>query len=204
MGISVSFILMFVFILLILFVTYILPVILGLVTIKDAKKRKMEVTPWVLLIILAPFPIGMIAYLICREKHKLYRCPQCGEYLDKDADVCHKCLLRFNRKCPQCGVECMPHWRNCPKCSAYLPPETMYVATKIKEKTHPVRNIILLILIIPLLVFGVYACIFSNVYFSLGELEEYYGEIFDEGAEIYRSEFSFETGELNAYTDYQK
>ncbi len=128
---------------------------------KDAKKRNMDAAVWTLLVVFVPSYIGVIAYFISREKHKIYACPRCGGVLNEDYAVCPTCTLPLKRQCPQCGLNCEETWHNCPRCSHELEPMMYPFAKPQVKKDHLIRNVVLLILATIVAFIGMYVSMFA-------------------------------------------
>ncbi|MBE6755075.1 MAG: zinc ribbon domain-containing protein [Ruminococcaceae bacterium] len=163
---------------------------------KDAKKRNMDAIMWTLLAVLIPSYIGLIIYLVSRQKEKLYVCPRCGGDVKTDYAVCPTCTLPLRRQCPQCGLACEETWHNCPRCSAVLEPMMYPMAKPQEKKDHLVRNIVLLIVANIVAVIALYASIFAFAFnnpevFYEDEFNMPYTEEYDE-FDIYPGSFDFD------------
>lgn len=163
---------------------------------KDAKKRNMDAVMWTVLAVLIPSYIGLIIYLVSRQKEKLYVCPRCGGDVKTDYAVCPTCTLPLRRQCPQCGLACEETWHNCPRCSAELEPMMYPLAKPQEKKDHLVRNIVLLIVANIVAVIALYASIFA---FALNNPEAFYEEEFNmpyteeyDEFDIYPGNFEFD------------
>lgn len=177
---------------LLVLVSFVGTILLAVWTYKDAKKRDMEPVLWTLLAVFVPYYIGVIAYLVVREKHKIYNCPRCGTNVNEDYAVCPTCALPLRRQCPQCGMNCEETWRNCPRCSAEIPPVEYPFAKPQPQKSNLARNIILLILANVVLFVGIYASMLS----FLVKAEVYSDESGMSFTEEYTEEFDFFQGDL--------
>lgn len=173
---------------------------------KDAKKRNMDAVMWTVLAVLIPSYIGLIIYLVSRQKQKLYACPRCGGEVKENFTVCPTCTLQLKRQCPQCGLACEDAWRSCPRCSAELEP-LMYPLVKPQEKKdHLVRNIVLLIVANIVAIIAFYISLFAFAFNNPEVFYEYeftspYTEEYDEFG-IYPGSFDYAVNE-NTLTDIQ-
>lgn len=140
---------------------------------KDAKKRNMDAVMWTVLAVLIPSYIGLIIYLVSRQKQKVFVCPRCGGEVKEDYAVCPTCSLQLRRQCPQCGLACEDTWRSCPRCSAELEPLTYPLVKPQERKDHLVRNIILLILANIVAVIAFYISIFAFAFKNPDAFYEY-------------------------------
>jgi hypothetical protein len=84
----------------------------------DAARRGMRVAFWTALVPLT-FPIGLIAYLVCRERGSL-RCPTCGNSVPADRRFCPDCGGALGEVCCSCGRPVRKEFRVCPFCGARL------------------------------------------------------------------------------------
>lgn len=54
-------------------------------------------------------------------KNKLdTKCPNCGNYVEKDFNVCPICKETLKKKCPSCGEMAEASWKYCPYCESNL------------------------------------------------------------------------------------
>ncbi|GBD08102.1 hypothetical protein HRbin22_00334 [Candidatus Thermoflexus japonica] len=55
------------------------------------------------------------------EAPVVFRCPHCGQRLERGAVRCAGCGQPARFRCPYCAREVDPGWRHCPACRAPLP-----------------------------------------------------------------------------------
>ena len=97
--------------------------LLGYVS-RDAKRRGMNSTLWVLLcLILMPAYgfIGFIIYFLVREP-LFYPCPRCAVSVGPRFNFCPNCKCDLHPSCPQCKREIAETDRYCPYCAYELRP----------------------------------------------------------------------------------
>jgi CDP-diglyceride synthetase len=87
----------------------------------DARRRGMNVIPWVLLAFFAPSAIGVILYFILRAP--LHRnCPQCGTSMSSMFAFCPSCGSATSKACPSCRSAVEASWAHCARCGTSLRP----------------------------------------------------------------------------------
>lgn len=177
-----SIILMVVFMLLFIGLSFATTILTAVWIYKDAKKRDMDAVLWTLLVVFIPSYIGIIIYFISRQKQKLYACPRCGAEVKEDYSACPTCSLQLKRQCPQCGLACEEGWHNCPGCSCELEPMMYPMAKPQEKKDHLIRNIVILIVANIVAFIAFYASFFAfaidnaDIYtddFDMPYIEEY-------------------------------
>ena len=84
----------------------------------DSEKRGLPAAFWTAL---QPFtvPIGLIAYLVCREKES-DRCPECGALVPSSRRFCSACGRKLAEFCCGCGRPVRKEYRVCPHCGTRL------------------------------------------------------------------------------------
>ena len=84
----------------------------------DTMKRGMPTAFWTAL---QPFtvPIGLIAYLVCRERES-QRCPGCGSLVPSSHRFCSNCGRTLTEICCGCGRPVRKEFRICPYCGTRL------------------------------------------------------------------------------------
>lgn len=75
----------------------------GIYVYRDAKKRGMEAVLWTVLAVMIPGFLGVIAYLLVRDRQKAFCmgtvvCPQCGRQIQTDFSVCPYCGLMLRKE----------------------------------------------------------------------------------------------------------
>jgi RNA polymerase subunit RPABC4/transcription elongation factor Spt4 len=89
---------------------------------RDAKRRGMNPTLWMLLVvILSPSAgiIGLIIYLLVREPLP-YTCPQCAATVNARFNFCPNCKYNLRPACSQCQREVADDDKFCPYCATEL------------------------------------------------------------------------------------
>lgn len=120
---------------------------LGVYVWRDAGRRGMNRVLWTLVVLLVPYCIGVIIYLLARSNRGDYQCPQCGQTVELQFTRCPNCGATLRGICPSCGRPVEPGWKLCPQCGTPLDPDS--------SVTPPVRRkdrlwlVLLLLLIVP-------------------------------------------------------
>ena len=144
-------------------------VMAGVLVASDAKKRGMNSLGWGLVAAFGPFLIGVIIYLVSRQPIVDYNCSNCGEDVDKDANICPHCGSKFGTKCAKCGFTLNPSWSSCPNCGEGIEEKAAKVVPAIK-KSKSNGFIIVLSVIISVVLFGIvfvlpkFSILMSNEY----------------------------------------
>ncbi len=97
-----------------------IPVCIGVFVYKDAKSRGMEAALWTLVAVLIPYFVGLVIYLIARNKYSAMRCACCGAVVEEDYSVCPQCGTNLRASCPSCGRMVQPDWHVCAHCGTSL------------------------------------------------------------------------------------
>ena len=72
----------------------------GYVT-RDARRRRMNVGLWTMLVIFMPGAIGLVVYFLLRQPLSI-RCPQCSTDLQPGYNFCPQCHFQLAPTCRQC------------------------------------------------------------------------------------------------------
>jgi hypothetical protein len=94
----------------------------GIYVYRDARERAMDALLWTLVVILVPYFIGFIAYLIVRQARRVL-CPGCGARTSDSARFCPSCGHLLKASCPSCQLPVDGGARFCPACGAALKSE---------------------------------------------------------------------------------
>jgi RNA polymerase subunit RPABC4/transcription elongation factor Spt4 len=86
---------------------------------RDARRRRMNVILWTLLVIFIPNAIGFILYFLLRKPVPA-QCPQCGALAKPDFNFCPACKYSLRPTCPDCQHAMHPGDKFCPYCSREL------------------------------------------------------------------------------------
>ncbi|MBQ4523146.1 MAG: zinc ribbon domain-containing protein [Lachnospiraceae bacterium] len=135
----------------ILFITLIIPVIVGVYVHRDAKKRNMNATLWTLDAVLAPSLIGFIIYLLIRGSYSNLKCPKCNTSITEQYVICPKCGVKLKPSCPNCATPVETDWNHCPKCTEPLPEQYEDITAPYYPKDTSLGKILAVVIIIPLL-----------------------------------------------------
>lgn len=120
---------------------------LGVYVWRDAGRRGMNRVLWTLVVVLVPYCIGIIIYLLARSNRGDYQCPKCGQTVELSYSRCPNCGATLRGNCPSCGNPVEPGWNLCPQCGAPLPQDG--------SVTPPVRRkdrlwlVLVLLLVVP-------------------------------------------------------
>lgn len=159
-----------------------IPLCIGIYVYRDARRRHMNAILWVLVAILAPALIGFIIYLLVRSNDGDWQCPQCSTPVQPQFTVCPQCGARLRPTCPSCSAAVEPGWKICPHCASPLPNDLEPVVPPIRRRDKALWKILLLVILIPLFLFGLFILAFtqatsggSSSYREV-TLEEYYDE----------------------------
>jgi hypothetical protein len=90
---------------------------------RDARRRKMNVALWVLLVIFIPNAIGFILYFLLRQP-LMMKCPQCGTPVNLGFNYCPACKYSLRPTCPKCAQVVRPDDVYCPHCACQLKGES--------------------------------------------------------------------------------
>jgi amino acid transporter len=90
---------------------------IGIYVYRDARERGRLL--WTLVVILVPYFIGFIAYLIVRQSRRVV-CPSCGTRAVDSARFCPSCGDPLKASCPSCQLPVDGGARFCPACGAAL------------------------------------------------------------------------------------
>ena len=183
-------------VLLILLVFFIVFLLIVRYVYKDAKRRHMNAPLWTLIVLLVPFCIGFVLYLLARSSHPDLICPKCGAPVSDQYTVCPQCGTQLQPACLQCNKPVDPSWKYCPWCTAPL--------DGIQQPTPPqprpdkfLFRLLVAILLVPILImtFASFAMVnirqsgvstLSKVYLDTAS---YYTEVPDDVAESVRQWF---------------
>lgn len=142
----------------------VIPVLLGVYTYRDAKRRGMNAPLWALVAALAPTFLGFLIYLLVRGSHSDWKCPRCGGAVEETYVVCPRCGARLKASCPRCGAPVEAGWKVCPQCAASLEGEGLDITPPVKPRDKALGKILAVVILIPvaflvllLLNFGVYS-----------------------------------------------
>jgi hypothetical protein len=98
---------------------------------RDARRREMNVTRWVLLVIFVPNAIGFIIYFLMRQPLRI-TCPQCGHAADPAFNFCPRCKLSLHPACPACHRPVRAGDLFCPFCAQPLVGESSTELSRVK------------------------------------------------------------------------
>lgn len=89
---------------------------------KDAQKRGMEQWMWMCIAVFIPNLIGLIIYILARNKiiEGKCKCINCGSLISDKFEICPYCGTDLKMHCSQCGKQISPEWNTCPYCSNKL------------------------------------------------------------------------------------
>ena len=127
-----------------------IPVMVGVYVYKDAKKRGMNAVLWTLIVLLTPFLIGLVIYLLVRGNYPDLRCPQCGEPIREKYISCPSCGAKLKKTCPSCASPVEPQWKVCPYCGQSLP-EYSDAETPVQNKDDTLWKILTAIVLVPII-----------------------------------------------------
>ena len=89
----------------------------GVYVYRDARERGMEPVLWTVVVMLIPYFVGLVAYLVARQS-RAGTCRQCGHGVPPDAAYCPHCAAPLRSQCPSCGHPLVPGAAYCPGCGA--------------------------------------------------------------------------------------
>lgn len=114
---AVNILVLFIFILL-LFVT---PILIGIYVYRDSTRRGMNAALWTLIAMCAPSLLGLIIYLLVRNKYSVLTCPSCNNRIDESFVICPHCRTQLRPSCTFCGTLLQNSWEVCPRCGTDVP-----------------------------------------------------------------------------------
>lgn len=132
----------------------VIPILLGVYTYRDAKRRGMNAPLWALVAALAPTFLGFLIYLLVRGSHSDWKCPRCGGAVEETYVVCPRCGARLKASCPRCGNPVEAGWKVCPQCAAPLEGEGLDVTPPVKPKDKALGKILAVVILIPVAFLG--------------------------------------------------
>lgn len=98
-----------------------IPIIIGILVYKDAKRLQMNPWMWTLIAMYVPNLIGLIIYLVVRSnENKKSRCIDCGATLESDYNICPNCGHQLADVCSNCGRYVKKGFSKCPYCGKDL------------------------------------------------------------------------------------
>jgi len=141
---------------------------------KDAKKRNMNPLLWALLAAFAPFFLGLILYMICRNPITELQCPNCGTAIENGVSSCPNCGNLLLTQCPNCEFPVQRGWENCPKCGNQLPKD---FGQPVKEYKKEGRALAIMGIVVALMIASVLFVMISILSFK--GLGNYSSESYD-------------------------
>lgn len=113
---------------------------------RDAGRRGMNRALWTIVVLLTPYFVGLIIYLIARSGRTDYQCSQCGKPVELSFDRCPYCGTRLRGSCSGCGREIEPDWKVCPYCGHTLSADpTVHPPVRKKDRLWLVLVAVLLV-----------------------------------------------------------
>jgi type IV pilus assembly protein PilB len=67
--------------------------------------------------------VARVCYVEPDESVRTIECPECGEALTENEDICTSCQSYLNKICGQCGAKLEDTWQLCPFCGTQTPKE---------------------------------------------------------------------------------
>jgi hypothetical protein len=86
---------------------------------RDARRRRMNVALWTLLVIIIPNALGFIVYFLLREPVPA-TCPKCAASMRPEFAFCPACGEGLAPTCPGCRHPIEPDWTSCAFCGVKL------------------------------------------------------------------------------------
>ena len=106
--------------LVLLLFSIVLPIFICVYVYRDAKRRGMSAGLWTVAVLLIPFYIGVIIYLIVRQNYNILLCPACQAAVEETHILCPQCGNPLKAQCASCHAVLDPSWRLCPQCGTPL------------------------------------------------------------------------------------
>lgn len=157
------------FIVIIMAVLLTIPVVIGVYVYRDAKSRNMNALLWTVIAVLAPTFIGLIIYLLARNEHEVFSCPQCGGTIQECFAVCPRCGGVLKSRCSTCDMLLEEGWKICPGCGREITENEKVIrpVTRVSNENNIVK-LLAIVIIIPillciLLILGVLTARFANL-----------------------------------------
>ncbi len=93
-------------------------VIAAIYVYNDAKLHTDEPLLWFFIVLLIPFLIGIVLYLILRDDFTTQKtkCPNCNQEVDKNFTYCPYCHHSIKKTCPNCSRVIQDQFSVCPYC----------------------------------------------------------------------------------------
>lgn len=107
-----------------LVITLIIKIIIVLYVYNDSKSREMKQYLWSLIVFIIPSYIGLIIYLIFRNRNEYTSCPNCHFKIKKKSTICTNCNQILINTCPRCNKIIKEEWDVCPYCTEILNHDT--------------------------------------------------------------------------------
>jgi RNA polymerase subunit RPABC4/transcription elongation factor Spt4 len=90
----------------------------------DAKSRGMNPWLWIIIVIVVPYLLGFVIYLLLRSPFTKEVCPQCSYVLNGSYAFCPQCGNKIKTNCPQCKKIIDTNQNFCPFCGFELKERT--------------------------------------------------------------------------------
>ena len=182
--------------LIILFLFFIIPIMIGVFVYRDANERGMNALLWTIVAVFVPSLIGLIIYLIFRENYSSLSCASCGERVRPEFVNCPSCGAELKDKCPSCGIAVEPHYKVCPNCAATLDShnDNRYSERTVKKGNNSLIVILAIAVLLPFIIIVILGSLFFNVRTSTSyeEFNVPQEEFFNYDTQIHGDAFSWE------------
>ncbi|MDL2257843.1 zinc ribbon domain-containing protein [Eubacteriales bacterium OttesenSCG-928-K08] len=129
----------------------VLPLLLGLFVYRDAKSRGMNALLWAFIAALAPSLVGVIVYLVLRQKNEPFACAHCGQHVQSDFSSCPYCGTQLKYACTRCGNPVDGTWKFCTCCGEMQPEGRPAGMREIKTESRNMKILLACLISIPVL-----------------------------------------------------
>jgi len=86
------------FFLIIIPLLFIVPILVGIYVFRDSTKRGMNAALWTLIAMCVPSLLGLIIYLLVRNKYSVLTCPSCHTRIEESFVICPHCRTDVPKK----------------------------------------------------------------------------------------------------------
>lgn len=128
-----------------------LVVFLCVMVYRDAQRRGMSAPLWTAVVVLVPYFVGLIIYVVARANHPELQCSACGAQVNGEFMACPQCGVKLRAACGACATPAEPGWKVCPQCATPLPEAFADVYPPVRVKGISGWKVILVAVLVPVI-----------------------------------------------------